>query len=129
VANTHGELLLQVSVNERSCTAHSTYSWSAGGRVLTLSTVLPDRDLAVEMISTYVGHPTTPTIATHLILGPVNLFARICTAEHEHLNPVESARECAYDHAHRLTDALRAAGRLASVHLDERSFSELERIE
>jgi hypothetical protein len=129
VANTHGELPLQVSVNDRPRTAHSTYSWSAGGRVLTLSTVLPDRDLAVEMISTYVGHPKTPTIATHLILGPVDHPAEIRTAQHEHLNPAENARECAYDHAHQLIKALGAAGHQANVQFDELTFSEIERIE
>jgi hypothetical protein len=97
--------------------------------VLTLSTVLPDRGLAVELISTYVGHPTTHTIATHLMLGPVDHPPEIRTAEYQHLNPPESARECAYDHAHELIEALRCAGHQASVQLDELSFAELERVE
>ena len=99
--------------------------------VLTLSTVLPERGLAAELISTYVGHPHTPTIATHLMLGPVGHAATIRTEEHahEHLDPVESARECAYDHAHQLIELLSATGRQVSVQLDEQSFTELERIE
>lgn len=97
--------------------------------VLTLSTVLPGRGLAVELISTYVGHANTRTIVTHLMLGPVDHPAEIHTTEHEQLNPVESARECAYDHAHQLIEALRAARREASVQLDELSFAELERVE
>ena len=97
--------------------------------VLTLSTVLPDRGLAVELISTYVGHPATHTVATHLMLGPVDHPAEIHTTEHEHLNPAESARECAYHHAHQLIEALRDTGRQASVQLDELSIAELERVE
>ena len=100
-----------------------------GGAVHTLSTVLPGRGLAAELISTYVGHTDTPTIATHLMLGPVGQPASIATAEHAHedLDPVESARECAYDHAHQLIELLDAAGRQVTVQLDELSFTELER--
>jgi hypothetical protein len=99
--------------------------------VLTISTVLPERGLALELISTYVGHPHTGTLATHLLLGPVGHPAEIHTSEHEHehLDPVERPRACAYDHAHQLIDTLRAIGREASVQLDELSFAELERVE
>lgn len=127
--NMRGELPVEILIDDRSCEAHSTYSWAGGGMVLTISTVLPDRGLAVELISTYVGHPQTGTIATHLMLGPISHPANLHTIEHENLNPGESARECAYDHAHELIDALRAAGRQASVQLDELSFAELERVE
>ena len=65
VANMRGDLRLEVLVNDRACEAHSTYAWAGGGMVLTISTVLPQRDLAVELISTYVGHPHTRTIVTH----------------------------------------------------------------
>jgi hypothetical protein len=126
-----GDIFLTVSIDDRLCEAHSTYSWAGGGAVLTLSTVLTERDLAAELISTYVGHGDTPTIATHLMLGPVGRPATIHTAEHahEHLDPVESARECAYDHAHQLIEALGAAGLQVSAQLDEASFTELERVE
>jgi hypothetical protein len=99
--------------------------------VLTISTVLPERCLALELISTYVGHPHTKTIATHLLLGPVGRQAEIHIVEHEHehLDPVDRPRECAYDHAHQLIDTLRAAGQQASVQLDELTFAELERVE
>ena len=129
VANTRGDLPLNVSVDDRPCEAHSTYAWSGGGTVLTISTVLPDRGLAAELISTYVGHPSTRTVATHLRLGTIGQESGITTVEHEHLSPAESARECAYDHAHQLIEQLRAAGREATVELDELSFVELERVE
>ncbi len=124
-----GDIPLTVTIDDRPCEARSSYSWSGGGAVLTLSTVLPERGLAAELISTYVGHTDTPTIATHLMLGPVGQPASIATAEHAHedFDPVESARECAYDHAHQLIELLDAAGRRVTVQLDEVSFTELER--
>lgn len=129
--NLSGELPIQVTIDDQSCESHGTYAWAAGGRVLTLSTVLPQRGLALELISTYVGHPQTDTVATHLVLGPTGERAVIATTAHDHeaLDPVERARECAHDHAQRLVDALRATGRDASVGLDEQTFAELEAIE
>jgi hypothetical protein len=128
LANTRGDLPLNVSVDGRPCEAHSTYAWSGGGTVLTISTVLPDRGLAAELISTYVGHPATRTVATHLMLGPIGHGSDITTVD-ENLSPAESARECAYDHAHELIEQLRAVGHETSVELDELSFVELERVE
>jgi hypothetical protein len=126
-----GDIPLLVSIDGRPCDAHSTYSWSGGGFVLTLSTVLPERGLAAELVSTYVGHSDTPTITTHLMLGPVGQSGSIATAEqaHEDLDPVESARECAYDHAQQLVELLDATGRRVTVQLDELSFAQLERVE
>ena len=68
----------------RRCGAHSTYTSAGGGTVLTISTVLPQRDLAIELISTYVGHPHTPTIVTHLMLGPPGRTAQIRSLERAH---------------------------------------------
>ena len=122
---------MTVTIDDQPCEAHSTYSWSGGGCVLTLSTVLPERGLAAELISTYVGHTDTATIAIHLMLGSVGQQASIATAEHAHedLDPVESARECAYDHANRLIELLGGNGSHLRVKLDERSFTQLERVE
>jgi len=124
-----GDISMTVTIDDQPCEAHSTYSWSGGGCVLTLSTVLPERAFAAELISTYVGHTDTPTIATHLMLGPVGQPAAIATAEHAHedLGPVESARDCATDHAPQLIELLDAAGRQVTGQLDELSVTELER--
>jgi hypothetical protein len=126
-----GDMPLTVSIEDRSCEVHSTYSWSAGGAVLTFSTVLPEQGLAAELISTYVGHPETPTVATHLMLGPAGQPATILTTEHAHqdLAPIETARECAYHHAHQLIELLSADERHVSVELNEQSFTQLERAE
>jgi hypothetical protein len=126
-----GDLRLEVLVNGRASEAHSTYTWAGGGMVLTISTVLPERDLAVELISMYVGHPHTPTVVTHLMLGPPGRTAQIRSVErgHEDLDPIEGARECAYDHAQELIDAVGGVGYEISVQLDEGTFAELERVE
>lgn len=131
VANMRGDLRLEVLVNGRASEAHSTYTWAGGGMVLTISTVLPERGLAVELISTYVGHPHTPTVVTHLMLGPPGRRAQIRSVErgHEDLDPIEGARECAYDHAQELIDAVGRVGYEISVQLDERTFAQLERVE
>ncbi len=126
-----GELPLRVEVDAGDCETHSSYSYHAGGRVLSIATVLPERGLAVELISTYVGHPDTGTVATHLTLGPEGHPAQMHVERHDHdaLDPVEDPRACAYDHAHQLIDTLTTAGHPASVKLDERSFVALEAVE
>jgi len=130
VVNIAGELPMQVIVDGRARPAQSRYAWSAGGLVLTIATVLPEPGLAFELISTYTGHADTDTIATHLTLGD-GRGGEIDSCRHpnEHLNPVELARACAYDHASRLIDALSDAAHVARAELDENTFSELERVE
>ena len=131
MANLDGEIPLEVLIDGRQCEAECRYRWAAGGRVLTMFTVLPGRGLAVELISTYVGHEQTPTVVTHLLLGPVSAAAQIRAEErpHEQLHPVEDPRACAYDHANELVESLRAAGFEVGVRIDERSFEQLERVE
>jgi hypothetical protein len=130
VANLAGNLPLQVIVDGRTPSSGSSYAWTAGGLVLTITTVLPEPGLAFELISTYTGHPDTDTIATHLTLGE-DRDAEIdsCRHPHEQLNPVELARACAYDHARRLIEALGDDRHPTRVELDERTFDELERVE
>lgn len=129
--NTHGDLPLGVRVDDRPRCAQSSYSWAGGGTVLTISTVIPEQDLAFELVSSYVGHPLTPMIVTHLMLGPVGRPAEILSVEHapDRGNPVEAPRDCAYDHAHQLIEVLAAAGHCVSVQLDEHTFAELEQVE
>ncbi len=131
VGNLDGEIPLDVLLDGRACEAESRYRWAAGGRVLTIFTVLPARGVAVELISTYVGHAQTPTVVTHLLLGPAGATREIRTEErpHEQLDPVEDPRACAYDHANELVEALRTAGFEVGVGIDERSFDQLERQE
>ncbi|MDQ6805508.1 MAG: hypothetical protein M3065_11210 [Actinomycetota bacterium] len=130
MANLVGELPFHVIVDGYPRPSLSRYTWSAGGLVLTITTVLPETGLAFELISTYTGHDDTDTIATHLTIGQ-GRHGEIdsCRHPHDQLNPVELARACAYDHASRLIEALGDSSHPARVELDEHTFSELERVE
>lgn len=76
---------------------------AAGAHVLVLSTSIGE--LGVTLHSTYLGHPGTDTIASHLALTDE---ARSYTRTHEHLAlPVAFARRlCLYDHLQELRAAL-----------------------
>jgi hypothetical protein len=126
-----GELPLQVLIDERRCETHSTYAFAGGGRVLTIATVLPERALAFELISTYIGSLGVQTHVTHLALGPVGQAPSIEHADHdhEHLDPATDPRACAYDHAQQLIERITAFGHHARLHVDELTFTELERVE
>lgn len=130
VANMRGEVPLQVVIDGVECETHSTYTFAAGV-VLVISTVLPERGLAFELVSTYVGTSGVRTAATHLALGPVGCSSSIEHVEHrdDRLGPVMDPRACAYDHAQQLIDRLAARGRRASVRVDEATFSALERVD
>jgi hypothetical protein len=123
-----GELPLCVQIDGRDVETHSTYTAAGGGRVLTITTVLPGHGLAFELISTYVGPPGVATHVTHLALGPVGHPASIEDLE-EQLDPAVDPRACAYDHAHQLIEKLSALGYRAGVEVDERTFTALERVE
>jgi hypothetical protein len=126
-----GELPLRVQIDGRDVETHSTYTAAGGGRVLTITTVLPGHGLALELISTYVGHAQVPAHVTHLVLGPVGHPAAIGHIEHleQQLDPAVDPRGCAYDHAAQLIDKLSALGYRASVEVDDRTFTALERVE
>jgi hypothetical protein len=131
VANMGGVLPMRVQIDGHDVEAYSTYTAAAGGWVLTIVTVLPDRALAFELISTYVGFAELSTHVTRLALGPVGHDA---TVEHlaqqdGRLNPAEDARSCAYEHAHQLVEKLVEFGHGGTVLVDEHTFADLERVE
>jgi len=121
---------MRVIVDDQPIPTHSRYAWGGGGLVLTITTVLPDASLAFELISTYIGHQDTDTIATHLTLGEGREGQiESCQHRHDELNPIELARACAYDHVSRLLSALADRSLAAQADLDEHTFYELERVE
>src|SRR4029077_14644725 len=73
---------LAVTLDGRSLASETTCMW-AGPYVLTIATTLPDRGLAVELHSTFVGHEGVPTCVTHLTLGPVGHEPAIAQVEHD----------------------------------------------
>jgi hypothetical protein len=97
---------------------------SAGAYALVLSSVLPDR--AIELHSSYLGHPGAPTQASHLMLAPSISDSE--TVEHdESLIPVMIARRrCIYDHLQRLQDFLAALGHTVQIPLADDALLAVE---
>jgi hypothetical protein len=129
VANIRGELPVDVTLDGHRVTVESGYWWSGGGAVLTIATVVPREGVALEVISTHIGHPDTDTVVTHLILS-AGRAARTVTVPYPHheLNTLGLTRQCAYEHCNRLVEALAELGHTPQVHLGEHTFEQLEGI-
>jgi hypothetical protein len=108
-----------------------TTSIGAGPYALVISTVLPGTGLALQIHSTFVGHEGLPTCATHMTLGPVGHDPSIVMVEYdrENLDPMTKPRECVYEHAGIMLEALTRLGYAPSFDMDENAFTELERTE
>ena len=121
---------LEVKLDGRKVASETVCMW-AGPYVFVISTTLPDRGLALELHSTFVGHEGVPTVATHLNLGPPDHAPFIVTAEHEHANvdPVLRPRECVYEHADVLLETLKGLGHSVGIDVADDVFGELERVE
>ena len=121
---------LEVKLDGRRVESETTCMW-AGAYVLTVATVLPDRGLAFELVSSFVGHRDVATHVTHLTLGPAGKAAEIGAHDHAHesLDPMIRARECAYEHVQVLLQQLTSLGHDVSIDVPDDAFDELERIE
>jgi hypothetical protein len=121
---------LDVTIDGRSTASETTYTW-AGAHVLTVHTVIPSADLALELHSTFVGHSGVSTHVVHLTLGPPGHEPTITSAEHDEdeLDPTYAPRACAYEHAQHLIEALADLGYRAAIDVPgERAFDALERV-
>jgi hypothetical protein len=121
---------LEVNLDGHKVATETVCVW-AGAYVLVVATTLPDRGLAVEIHSTFVGHEGVPTAASHLILGPPDHAPVLSTAEHEHANldPMLKPRECVYEHADLLLETLKGLGYDVGIEFADDAFEELERVE
>ena len=121
---------LEVKLDGRKVASETVCMW-AGPYVFVVATTLPDRELAVEVHSTFVGHEGVPTVATHLNLGPVGHAPFTVTAEHEHANldPKLRVRECVYEHADVVLETLKGLGYEVGIDVADDAFGELERVE
>jgi hypothetical protein len=101
---------------------------SAGAHALTIVTALPDRGLAIELTSSFVGDEDVATHATHLVLGPPGHDSRIFVREYEnaHVDPVYGPRDCAYEHVAILLEQLTELGYGVSIEVPDDAFEELE---
>jgi hypothetical protein len=89
-----------------------THLMRPGPYVLVVQTVMPQRGLAVELHSTFVGHGAVRTQATHLLLGPVGQQAYVVTRDDalSIVDPVNRPDSCVYAHCHELTALLADRG-------------------
>jgi hypothetical protein len=95
--------------------ALTTYAW-ASPCGLSVHTVIPQLDLAIELHSKFTGHPATPTAVAHLALGPP-AHAPVLTHDEqpsEHLCPGDG---CMDEHAMQLVELLRRLGHEPSMDL------------
>jgi hypothetical protein len=124
------KIQLDVTLDGRLVDSETTCIW-AGPYALVVATALPDRGLAVEFHSIFVGHEDVPTCVTHLSLGPVGRDPSIFTTEHEHseLDPKTEPRECAYEHMNILVEILTRLGYQVALDVADQAFGELERID
>lgn len=123
-------IALEVTLDGRRTESETIWAWT-GPHILAVCTVLPERGLATDLHSAFVGYPGVPTCATHLMLGPVGHAPFIIVAEHEHANlePMIKARECVYEHAAVLLENLKGLNFKLGIDLADDAFDDLERIE
>jgi hypothetical protein len=95
--------------------SETTYVW-ASPYVLSVHTVIPQPDLAIELHSTFTGHPGTPTAVTHLTLGPPG-HAPVLTHDEQPHEDLLVGDGCVYEHAMQLVELLRRLGREPSMDL------------
>ena len=104
-------LLITFSLNNEPVES-VTHSVRPGPYVLVLQTVMPQRGLAVELHSTFVGHNDASTHAAHLLLGPVGQPPRVVARDDDLriIDPVNRPDSCVYAHCHELIDLLAERG-------------------
>ena len=116
----NGYFPLRVSIDEQAREMRSDVSWTGDRLVMTISSSMAAPDSALRLISVYVGHPETHTIATHLVVGGSREPTGIHPVVHDHgdLDPLEQPTACAYDHARHLGELV--SGELVSGELVSR---------
>ena len=119
---------LEVRVDGNAVGSETTCTW-AGAYVLTVHTAIPRPDLALELHSTFVGHPGVQTHVVHLILGPPGRAPELTSSDHDGLDPMLSPRGCVYEHAQVLIELLDDVGHRAAVKVPgEHAFAQLEQV-
>jgi hypothetical protein len=120
---------MPIDVDGHRVTSETTVA-RVGGYVLVIATVLPDAGLAIELHSTYVGHPQAKTLSTHLQLG-IGVVAESRSAVHGNhaVDPLRAPSTCVFDHAMHLQDLLLSLGRKARIGLDDRTILAVESVD
>ncbi len=97
---------------------------SAGAYALVLSSVLPDR--AIELHSSYLGHPGAPTRASHLMLAPGITDSESVEHDESSIPVMVARRRCIYDHLQRLQDFLAELGHAVQIPLADDALLAVE---
>lgn len=97
---------------------------SAGAYALVLSSVLPDR--AIELHSSYLGHPGTPTQTIHLMLAPTISDSEAVEHDEASMPVMVARRRCIYDHLQRLQDFLAELGHTVQIPLADDALLAVE---
>jgi hypothetical protein len=95
-----------------------------GAYALVLSSVLPAR--AVELHSSYLGYPGTPTRASHLLLAPDTADSEAAEHSADSIPVIIARRRCLYDHLQRLQDFLETLGHTAAIPLPDDALVAVE---
>jgi hypothetical protein len=120
------DVTLHVKIAGKPVTSETTCMW-AGPYILAIATVLPDRGLALGVHSSFLGHSGVPTLASHIVLGPVGHAPYAVSAEHDHaeLDPSLRPRECIYEHAGIVVEALKAISEDVGIDVPDDAFAAL----
>jgi hypothetical protein len=97
---------------------------AVGAYALVLSSVLPAR--AVELHSSYLGHPGAPTQASHLLLAPDHTDSEAVEHSEDSIPVIVARRRCLYDHLQRLQGFLEALGHTAEIPLPDDALIAVE---
>jgi hypothetical protein len=120
---------LELRIDGEPTLSETTCTW-AGAHILTIHTVVPRGDLALELHSTFVGHPGVPTHVVHLRLGPAGREPSIVAGDmgNPQVEPTYAPRACAYEHAQQLIEVLADLGHRVAVNVPgDAAFGALER--
>jgi hypothetical protein len=101
-----------------------TLATTVGAYVLALSTTLPDQ--AIDLHSTYTGHPHTGTLASHLLLARDSYQALATEHDHADLPLTHQRRRVLYDHLQRLQELLADLSIDARLQVDDRTVEAIE---
>jgi hypothetical protein len=114
---------LHVKIAGKPVSSETTCMW-AGPYILAIATVLPDRGLALGVHSSFLGHSGVPTLASHIVLGPIGHAPYAVSAEHDHaeIDPSLRPRDCIYEHAGIVVEALKAISEDVGIDVPDDAF-------
>ncbi|HEX5308073.1 MAG TPA: hypothetical protein VFW38_03225 [Solirubrobacteraceae bacterium] len=117
------EIPLQIQIKGKTVPSQ-TLAAEVGAYVLALSTVLPDQ--AIDLHSTYTGHPEANTLASHLLLARDAYQAIAATHDHDDLPLTHQRRRLLYDHLQRLQELLAQLDIDARLQVDDHAIETIE---